>query len=113
MLHQVAVAAAPEQLQPRGALAQDLIAQAPVWDLLRIGQRGVIAHLLNESERLVTERVRWLVLATNGRAEEAKAVSVLDRNGWRLVAERPATLALATPRRALRPGAQVWRGPRA
>jgi hypothetical protein len=112
-LLQASVTADPARLQPRGALAQDLIGQSPVWDLVRVGERGIIARLLAGAEGLLTERIRWLVLVTNGRAEEAKAVAVLTRNGWRLAAERPAALALGTPRRALRPGAQVWRGPRA
>jgi hypothetical protein len=112
-LLQAAVSADPSRLPPRGALAQDLIGRAPAWDYVRIGLRGTIGNLLNRDTPLLTERVRWLVLATSGRAEEATALRLLDRSGWRLAAERPAAIAVEAPHRALRLGIQIWRGPRA
>jgi hypothetical protein len=106
-----AIAAEPARATPGTTLAQDLVGEEAAWDLVRVGLRSVVAHLLTHAEPLLTARVRWLVVATHGRGEEGMAIRVLDGAGWRLMAERPALLDLAAPRRAQRHGTQVWRGP--
>jgi len=110
-LLQAEISATPAESPPRAATMQDLLAEAPRCDLLHIGARGLVVPLVNHALDLLESRVRWLVIQNWTRAEEHRAVVHLSPRGWQLLADHPCTLDLMSPRRALRPGTQVWRGP--
>jgi hypothetical protein len=108
---QAVIGTAAADLPARGGTVQDLLAEAPAWDWVRIAPRGTLFPLLQTSTPLLTQRVRMLSLVTHNRAEEALAVRMLPRDGWTLVAETPSLIGRAAPGNAVQPGTQVWRGP--
>jgi hypothetical protein len=110
-LLQTHLEADPARLSARGTLIQDLLEASETWDFLRIGLPGLAGALLRLDAPLLTRKVRWLLLLPGSRMEEAEALCHLLRARWRLVAERPALLNPARPAVAIRPGAQLWRGP--
>ena len=91
--------------------AEELLAEMPRCDYLRVSVRGVIEPLLNEAPELLAERVRWLVLATRTRGEEHQALTSLGRRGWQLLADHPCGIDRLSPPRLARAGTQVWRSP--
>jgi len=110
-LLQAEVCATAAQLAPRAAAAEELLAEMPRCDYLRVSVRGVIEPLLNEAPELLAERVRWLVLATRTRGEEHQALTSLGRRGWQLLADHPCGIDRLSPPRLARAGTQVWRSP--
>lgn len=107
---QAAIGTDPEKAPPRGSTVQEVLAGQDTWDWVRIAARSALIPLLRLSVPLLTERVRFLSLVTHSRREEAHAIRMLARGGWRLVAEQPVALRRRDPEAAERTGVQVWRG---
>ena len=110
-LMQVAVGASPAAGASESRSLAELLAGAPRWDLVRVALRRTITPLLTSTEARLAEQMRWLVLHTHGRSEEAVVLRRLAAAGWKLAAERPSAIDLEQPQRVLRSGVQVWRSP--
>jgi hypothetical protein len=108
-----AIGMLPPRLAPPPGSAEiaTLLGAEPRWDWLRLGQPGLFVSVLVHLLPVLTERVRVLALVTRHRAEEARAVTLLAEAGWRLLAEAPARLSRADPRKCDKPGVQAWRSP--
>lgn len=110
---QAVLGADPSAPPPRSVAVQEWMSHAETWDWVRVGPRGLLLRLLQLSAPLLRDRVRTLSLVTHSRGEEALAIRVLSRQGWRLVGEAPGVLRLRVPMSFAEPGIQVWRGPSA
>jgi hypothetical protein len=110
-LLQAEVSADPVAPPLRAARVAALLTDPPQIDLLRVALPGMAQPLLTHAEPLLTEKVRWLLLVTANRQDEALAVRRLASRGWQMLADQPSVLALGNPRRGITPGLQVWRGP--
>lgn len=88
----------------------DLMRSKSHVDLLHMDIQGGEADLIASSLKLLTERVRYLVVGTHSRQIEGAIFDVLLDAGWKLEIERPAVLSLADKSPVVTvDGVQGWR----
>jgi hypothetical protein len=108
---QVEVGTDPANPPPRGGTVQELLAEGPGWDWVRIGSHATVSGLVPKHLPLLARRVRVLTLVTAGRVEEARLFEGMSEAGWSLIAEAACGAARADPRQIARPGVQAWLSP--
>jgi FkbM family methyltransferase len=95
----------------------DLLLNQPRWDLIHIDVQGGEVELCRASSRLLSERVRYVVVGTHSRKIDGDLLVLMKEAGWILEHEKPArfifrencpSLELMT----VTDGTQVWRNPR-
>lgn len=110
-LQQADVCATTATLAPRAAVAEQLLAEMPRCDYLRLDVGGLVSPLLSTQLDLLTDKVRWLSIATRSRADEHQAFKFLGQRGWQLMADHPCRIDRLAPPRLSAKGMQIWRSP--
>jgi hypothetical protein len=108
-LLQAEVCASAADLAPRAAVAEQMLAEMPRCDYMRVSMRGLIEPLLTTQMALLSAKLSWLVLNTRNRREEHQALTLLGRAGWQLMADHPCAIDRLAPPRLAKAGTQVWR----
>ena len=96
---------------------RELLSTKPVWDLVHIDVQGWEANLCRSAEKLVDQRVRWMVIATHDPKLHGDVMEHLHSRGWDIENEKPPRLNLRSGAKSLQQmsvvdGTQVWRNPR-
>jgi FkbM family methyltransferase len=95
----------------------DLLLKQPLWDLVHVDVQGTEVELCQASSRLLSERVRYLVIGTHSRKIDGDLLVVMKEAGWFLEREKPTRFAFRANCTSLElmtmiDGTQVWRNPR-
>ena len=96
---------------------ESLLSRLPFWDLVHIDVQGSEHELCQACTQVLTDRVRYLVVATHSRKIDGDMVDTMWRAGWILENEKPARFTFdknesSLERMGTHDGTQVWRNPR-
>ncbi len=94
----------------------DLLRLHPQWDLVHIDVQGGECDLCRSALRILTERVRYLVVGTHSRKLDGDLIEIMFAGGWVLEHEKPARMVFNPGHAVLEnmtthDGTQVWRNP--
>ncbi|MBV8457353.1 MAG: DUF4214 domain-containing protein [Acetobacteraceae bacterium] len=95
-----------------------LLGKLPFWDLVHLDVQGSEHELCQACIQLLTERCRYVVVATHSRKLDGDMVDTMWRAGWILDNEKPTRFVFnkdvsSLERMGTHDGTQVWRNPRA
>ena len=90
-----------------------LLEKCDVWDFLHIDIQGEEFEVLQATQALLTERVRWCVIATHSRKLDGLVLDFFYQLGWKLHNEKPTCFNYASKATSLEAmttsdGTQVW-----
>ena len=89
-----------------------LVAPHKVVDLVHIDVQGSEREVVLSSLAIVSERVRWMVIGTHGRAIEQALLEGLHSSGWVLEADQSCRYSSHQGKLLMdRDGCQIWRNP--
>jgi FkbM family methyltransferase len=89
-----------------------LIAPHKLVDLVHIDVQGSEREVVLSSLAILSERVRWMVIGTHGRAIEQALLEGLHSSGWVLEADQSCRYASHQGKLLLdKDGCQIWRNP--
>lgn len=96
---------------------RDLLVAQPVWDFVHMDVQGTEGDLCRSCADLLSERVRYLVVATHSRKLDGELLAIMFEEGWVLENEKPCHFVFKADARTLETmttldGTQVWRNPR-
>lgn len=94
-----------------------LVKKRPIWDLIHIDIQGTEHELCQGYIKDLSDRARYLVIATHTRKIEGDLIDLFLNAGWHLEHEKPSRLSLpfttqASSNQIFTDGTQVWRNPR-
>ena len=96
---------------------ESLLSKLPFWDLVHIDVQGSEHELCQACVQLLTDKVRYMVVATHSRKLDGDMVDTMWRAGWILENEKPTRFGFnkdvsGLERMGTHDGTQVWRNPK-
>jgi FkbM family methyltransferase len=107
---------APGDVEVNTIAFRDLLQRERQWDLVHINIRGREAEVCESCRDILSERVRWLIVATHSRVLDGRVIELMWSLGWHLENERPPQFVYSQSASSLVrmntvDGTQVWSNP--